>query len=130
MIEVNDPVAIAAFVARKRAQWERISSRMHGLQMIQSGERGTQFMLVISETGRYEGVVFGQMGHVVVERTTAGKSVGRRFMPSNRKPEHLRDIDLTDAEINAVLAAWAAGRSALTVPAVTHVYDGSGQIKR
>lgn len=129
MLETNDPETIQSFVDRKLAQWAAVSASMPGLQLIRSGERGTQVMLVLSQDDRYEGVVIGQLPHVVVERTTAGKNVGRRFAPNEKKPFDKRLIDLTDSDIAAVLGAWRAGRSALTVSCVTHVYDGKGQMR-
>ena len=129
MLEEIDRGAIEAFVARKLAQCHAVANRTPGLQIIASCERRSQIMLVISTEDRYEGVVVGQLPHVVIERETAGRSVGRRLAPDHKKPFDKRRIDLSDADVEAIIAAWIAGRSALTVPAVTHVYDGSGKIR-
>lgn len=129
MLEEIDRGAIEAFVARKLAQCRAVANRTPGLQIIVSGERRSQIMLVISTDDRYEGVVVGQLPHVVVERTTGGKNVGRRFAPEHKKPFEARAVDLTDEQVDAIVAAWVSGRSALTVPAVTHVYDKHGKIR-
>lgn len=129
MLEEIDREKIAAFVARKIDQCERVQSRTPGIQIIVSGEMRSQIMLVTSTDAMYEGVVVGQLPHVVVERTTGGKNVGRRFAPEHKKPFEARAIDLTDEQVDAIVAAWVSGRSALTVPAVTHVYDKHGKIR-
>ncbi len=129
MLEEIDSNIIAGFIARKQAQFDAIAGAMPGLQLIRSGERGSQIMLVISTESMYEGVVIGQLPHVVVERATAGKSIGRRFAPDHKKPLDRRAIDLNDAEVAAIIAAWSVGKSAITVPTVTHIYDRAGKLR-
>lgn len=127
MLEESNRSAVMAFIARKHDQWDRISASMPGLQLIQSGELGSQIMMVCSVEGFYEGVVIGQLPHIHIEVAGSPKNPVRRPAPNERKPVEKRGIDLDDAEIDAVLACWKAKRSALGV--VPQIYDGNGKLK-
>jgi hypothetical protein len=128
MLIDGDPDKIAQFRARKIAQWDRVSGRMAGLQLIISGDRSTQFMLVHSTSERYEGIVFGQMPHKASEAVGSRKNPVIRPIPDHRKPFDMRLIDLSDKEIDAVIDRWREGRSAAGLSFVTHVYDQGGKI--
>ena len=118
---------VPAFKARKLAQWQRLSGVMPGLQLVQSGEMGTQFMLTISTDDIYESLIFGQLPHVMMETTGAGRNIKRRPMPEARKPLDRRAIDLTDGELDQIIAAWREKQSALDLPFVLSVWDRAGQ---
>lgn len=126
MLIEKDADNISAFKARKTAQWERVAGSMPGLQFVSSGERGTQFMIVRSTDDFYEGVVIGQLPHVVMETYGPPANPRRRAMPNDKKPLDKRDIDLTDDQIDKVLACWRNEQSALGLPFVQAVYDLSG----
>jgi hypothetical protein len=131
----------------KQAQWERIASSsegggpaMPGLQLVRSGEKRSTFMLVCSaipgpdadgdgEPGFYEGIVYGRLPQVVneVKRGHAGQRISVP-VPEHRKPLTKRGVDLKDQEIDAVLACWKAGRSALDLPFVEAVWGRDGQM--
>lgn len=129
MLIEKDADNIAAFKARKTAQWERVAGTMPGLQFVSSGERGTQFMIVRSTDDFYEGVVIGQLPHVVMETYGPPSSPRRRAMPNDKKPLDRRDVDLTDEQIDKVLARWRDGQSAVGLPFVQAIYDISGLAK-
>lgn len=126
MLIEKDPDKIEAFKADKRAQWERIAGTMPGLQFVVSGERGTQFMIVCSTPEFYEGVVIGQLPQVMMETIGTPASFRRRAMPNDKKPLDKRSVDLTDEQIDKVLARWKAKTSALDLPFVQAVYGISG----
>lgn len=112
MLTETDPDAIAAFRARKRAQWDRIAGTLPGLGMVQAGEQRTQFALVYAGHGREEQVIYGQLPHTVIEHQGTGPFRRRAAVPDARKPIEKRAIDLSDDEIDAVLAAWRNGAAA------------------
>ena len=126
MLIEKDEDAVAAFKARKIAQWQRVAGSMPGLQLVVSGERGTQFMIVRSTDDFYEGVVVGQLPHVVMETYGPPSSPRRRAMPNEKKPLDRRDVDLTDEQIDKVIARWRDGQSAVGLPFVQAIYDISG----
>jgi len=77
--------------------------------MIQSGERGTQFVI----TGpNGERVVYGQWPRVVLKTIGAGPNRQTVAVPNDRKPVHSRGIDLSDADLDVLLATWRANGSA------------------
>jgi hypothetical protein len=123
--------------ARKDAQWDRIAGTMPGLQLVTTREGGNQYMLVChrpadEERGVpefYEGVVIGQLPLVVIERTRLpGGRTGRKAMAEHKKPIHKRGIDLSDEEIDQVLACWRVGRSALSLPFIAQVQGRDGKM--
>lgn len=122
---------IPEWVARKQAQWERVQSDLPGLQFIRSGERGTECLLTYSphDGSFYESVIVGQLPHVALE--PYGSKLNPRFrdMANDKKPLEKREIDLDDDEIDRVIRAWKAGRSALTLRFVPLVYGVDGKIK-
>ena len=115
--------SLSAFKARKAAQWNRIAGSIPGLQLVISGEQATQFMLVCSQESFYEGVIIGQLPHVVMER--AGHS--HRPVPEARKPLERRDIDLSDEHIDQISAHWRDQRSALSLAFVAAVFGANGR---
>lgn len=126
MLIEKDTSKIAEFKARKVAQWERVAGVMPGLQFVASGERGTQFMIVRSTDSFYEGVVIGQLPHVVMETFGSPANPRRRAMPDAKKPLGKRAVDLTDDEIDQVLARWRVGQSAWNLPFVLAVFGLDG----
>lgn len=126
MLIEKDAEKIAEFKDRKSRQLARIAGTSPGLQIVVSGERGTQFMVVCSTDTFYEGVVIGQLPHVVMETYGPPANPRRRAMPNDKKPLDKREIDLTDDQIDKVLACWRNEQSALGLPFVQAVYDLSG----
>ena len=121
-LETTSSQEIAAFIAKKKSQWERLIAPA-GAQMIQSGERGTQFMMASTVAVTFEGVVYGQMPQIV--RIAIGSRFNPVIRPATEKPFEKSSIDLNDDQILAVLDAWKAGTSALGLPGVPAVYrDG------
>lgn len=84
-------------------------------------------MLVYSAGDVYEGVVFGQMPHRVTKLSGSPRNPVRRDAPNDAKPFDMRAIDWSDADLDAVIAAWQAGRSALTLEFVPRVYRRDGR---
>lgn len=111
MLEDITDAEIAEFIERKQRQWQRLNAPT-GTHMIQSGERGTQFVIA-NNSG--EAVIFGQLPHEVFEHVGSPRNSVRRPVPENRKPLNARAIDLTDEQLEAIIQAWVAGRSAVSV---------------
>jgi len=126
---------ISAFKAKKQAQWERVAPvvvtdegkpKLVGmpLQLVTFGDRGSKFMLTYSAPHFYESIIFGQLPEVVLEAGPRGMLVA---IPESQKPLESRGIDLSDGELDAVLAAWVQRRSALTLPFITTVWGSDGK---
>lgn len=126
MLEEKALAGIDEFKARKQAQWKKVADKLPGLQLAQSGERGSQFMLICSTDHFYEGVILGQLPHVVMENYGPPVRPRRRAVPDERKPIERRSIDLTDAQIDQILSLWRSGTSALSLPFVAAVFDMNG----
>jgi hypothetical protein len=111
------------------AQWERISPAMPGLQLITSGEQGTQFMLVCSlhDGSFYEGVIIGQLPHVVMEETGPPHRRRTQPAPDDRKPLERRSIDLDDEQLDQILALWRERKTALSLAFVEAVWGSDGK---
>lgn len=110
MLEIDSPAEIEAFKARKLAQWQRVAGA--GLQMVQSGERGTQFVIVGPDGER---VIYGQLAHAVAKWVGTGPHRKLEPVSNDRKPLERRSIDLDDTALDAVIAAWTAGRTAASL---------------
>jgi hypothetical protein len=119
--------------ARKLAQWERIKDTVHGLQLARSGEAGTEFVLTCSthDGAFYESTVFGALPQVVLEPYGSARNPRYRDVPEARKPIDKRAIDLTDDQIDQVLALWEKKQSAFSLDFVTSVWgpDGKRHVK-
>ncbi len=123
-LENADPVAVSAFKADKHRQAATIMAPA-GAQIIQAGEQGTQFTMATEINGVHEGVIFGQWPHLVMKTGGSPRNPVRRPALDAEKPVERRSIDMTDDQIRGVLAAWAAGQSAIGLPGVVAVYrDG------
>lgn len=140
MLSPETQALIPAWNARKQAQWERIASAMPGLQLVTSGEKGSTYMLVCSQTrgpdldhdgapGFYEGVVIGRLPQLVYEfkRGRAGQQI-KVEVPEHEKPIQKRAVDLSDDELDQVIAGWKAGKSALELPFVLAVWGRDGKM--
>ena len=105
---------------KKQSQWERIKGALHGLQLVTSGEQGTQFALVCSphDESFYESVVFGQLPQIVLVAYGSRLNPRYRNAKEEEKPLEKRAIDLSDDQIDAILAKWANAESALSLPFV------------
>lgn len=115
--------------AKKHAQWEAVMDAMPGLQLATSGLAGTQYMLTCSahDGSFYESIVFGQLPTIVLEEY--GSKFNRRYRDTaeDQKPIDARAIDLSDEQIAAVLAHWAAGKTAAGLPFVAYVVGADGK---
>lgn len=127
MLTEKDPDKIAEFKERKAAQWSRISDEMTGLQCVSSGAHGTQIMVVLSSETHYEGVVIGQLSHVVMETVGSPMNPRKRHIPDDRKPLDKREIDLSDDQLDQVVARWKAGQSARSLPFISAVFGRDGR---
>jgi hypothetical protein len=140
---------LAVWNRTKEAQYKRISQAMPGLQLVRTGMfvrtgmmRGkhySTFMLVCSQTlgpdldhdgapGFYEGVIIGRSEHAVPDHK---RGLARQPitvpLPEAKKPLNKRAVDLSDAQIDQIIAGWREGRSALDLPFVLAVYGQDGQ---
>jgi hypothetical protein len=120
---------VPAFKAKKQAQWERVKDSLHGLQLAVSGEVGTHFVLTCSphDDSFYESIVFGQLPSVVLEMYGSPLNPMYRDIEEAKKPFEAGRIDLTDDQVDAVITAWRAGQSALSLPFIAAVYGIDGQ---
>lgn len=130
MLEPATIPTLPDWKARKDTQWNRISGTMSGLQLIRSRQSRTQYMLVCSTDAFYEGVVIGQLPEQVIKVYGSALNPRQRWATEDEKPPEKRGIDLSDGEIDQVLARWAKGATAATLPFVGAVWDRSGKMKR
>lgn len=107
--------------ARKAAQWERIATVLPGLQLVRYGEQQSAHMLVYSTDDLYEGVIYGRLPKQRVKPPRGPRPAETVIV------EKL--IDLTDEQIDAVLARWQAKRSALDLEFIEAVWDRDGRRK-
>lgn len=123
-LENADSAKISVFKTDKHRQAAKVIAPA-GAQIIQSGEQGTQFTMAMEIDGVHEGVIFGQWPHLVMKTGGSPRNPVRRPALDAEKPVERRSIDMTDDQIRGVLAAWAAGQSAIGLPGVVAVYrDG------
>lgn len=123
-LEGADSVKLSVFKADKHRQAATLVAPA-GAQIIQAGEQATQFTMATEIDGVHEGVVFGQWPHLVMRTGGSPRNPVRRPALDAEKPVEKRAIDMTDDQIRGVLAAWAAGQSAVGLPGVVAVYrDG------
>lgn len=136
---LSDEVAaeIEDWSARKFAQWERVAKTVDPaaagahLQLARHGQEKSTFMLVFSSDDFYEAVVFGQLPQVHKVPKNPKRPVTRqsdwREAAEHEKPRAKRRIDLSDGEIDQVLAKWRGGVTALGLPFVTSVWRRDGE---
>lgn len=128
MLEPDALTEVATFVARKQGQWARIANAVAtGVQLVQSGEKGTQFMMTVHDGDFYEGIVYGQLPHIVRKQVGPKHSPTYVNVPNAQKPYEAQRIDLTDAQLDAIVQRWATGTSAIDLPFVTRVWTSSGE---
>jgi len=120
---------IPDFKARKLAQWERVKDKVHGLQLAQSGEAGTEFMLTCSthDGTFYESIVFGALPQIVLEPYGSPRNPRYRDVPEAKKPLDKRGVDLSDAQLDTILALWEKGQSAFALDFVASVWGPGGK---
>ena len=130
---------IPAFVERKLAQWDRIKPTVedgklsgHPLELVRTGESKTQFMLTYNSEGFYESVIVGQLPQVHKVPVSKYKPGLFRDAKPEELPRFKQRIDLSDAEIDSVIALWAKGQSALPLAFVPSVWcrDGNEYLKK
>jgi hypothetical protein len=129
MLIEEDAATIAAFKAAKREQGTRALHELGGGSLICAGQSGTQIMLRFERDGFAEGVVIGQMAQVHLVASGSRVNPILRDAPNDKKPIEKRAVDLTDAQVDAVIGRWLDGRSAADLPFITHVYDASGKLQ-
>jgi hypothetical protein len=122
MLDADTRAKIPAWVARKDAQWQRVSEFLPGLQLIRARGK-TQYTLICSLPGFYESIVFGQLPEVHHVATGSKLNPRRRPATEAEKPFEKKAIDLTDDQIDEVLARWHDGKTALTLPFVDRVWS-------
>jgi len=130
MLSPETQAAIPAFLAKKRAQWERVKDAIHGLQFAQSGEGGgPQFVLACSthDGAFYESLVIGQLPQVVLEPYGSPRNPRYRPAPESRKPLDKRAVDLSDDQIDQILALWDKAQSAFSLDFVASVWGPDGK---
>jgi hypothetical protein len=115
---------IPAFTAKKAAQWERVKDALPGLQLAITGEGGNQAMLTYSphDESFYESIIFGQLPHLWLEEYGSSLNPMYRDADDTKKPFSHQRADMTDAQIDAVIALWRTKQSALSLDFVPYVY--------
>ncbi len=126
MLEADAKAQIAVWRSRKKAQWDRISTAMSGLQMVEYGEEATTFMLTYSTDAFYESVIMGRLPQVHIERYGPRTAPKHRKVMEAKKPAEKQGIDLTDEQLDDVLSRWARKRSALELSFINHVWGRDG----
>jgi hypothetical protein len=135
---------VPLWIAKKLAQWERfrpvvetgqggvpIVRGLDGLQLSRHGEDKTLFTLTYAAEGFYESVTMGQLP----QRHRVPKSRHRetrseadwRDATEEETPLFKRRIDLSDAQIEEVLACWTHGKTALDLPFIGSVWRRDGK---
>lgn len=129
MFSVETTALIPAFKARKLAQWERVKDTLAGLQLAQAGEGGCEFMLTCSpHDGQfYESVVFGALPQIVLEPYGSPARPKYRDAPEAKKPIDKRGVDLSDDQIDTILALWGKGQSSFALDFVASVWGPGGK---
>jgi hypothetical protein len=139
---------IPAWNARKLAQWANVAPTVehgtnpdgstkaivHGLEhlsLIRSGEGQTCFMLNWgTDDGFYESVIIGQLPQIHKvpknpKKPAVLESDWRPAAPAEIPRAKLR-IDLTDDQIDSVIAAWSRNKTALDLAFVPSVWRRDG----
>ena len=133
MFSPETAALIPAHKAKKTAQWERAKDRIPGLQLAQSGEAGTEFVITCSthDGAFYESIVFGALPQIVLRASGPRRNPTYRDVPDAEKPLDKRAVDLSDAQIDQVLALWEKKQSAFSLDFVTSVWgpDGKRHVK-
>lgn len=133
MHEPETVAFIPAWNAKKLAQWARaLASGVTGLQLVRHGQGQSHFMLVRSTDDFYEGIVLGQLPQrqMIFGKDDNGEPA-LKPVPEKKKSPQRRSIDLSDGELDQVLARWARDESAFDLPFITavHLRDGNEQRK-
>lgn len=133
MFAPDTQAKIPEHVVRKLAQWEKIKDKIPCLQMARSGEAGTEFTLICSahDGSFYESIMFGALPQIVLEAVGPTRAPRYRPVPENKKPIDKRAVDLSDDEIDQVLALWEKKQSAFSLDFVGSVWgpDGKRHVK-
>jgi hypothetical protein len=114
------------FKALKKAQWNKFSTKIKGLQLIRT-HADTSWMLVCSRDAFYEGVLIGQLERQLGEMKGPARARVRKEVPNAKKPVNLRGVDLTDAQISKIIKKWKAGESAASLKFVSCVWGRDGE---
>lgn len=110
---------IPLWKARKAAQWERIAGNLPGLQLVRYGEMGSSCMLTYSVEGFYESILIGRLPQQI-KRPARGPRPAETVITETL-------IDLTDDQIDVVLACWQQKRSAAGLPFIEAVWGRDGK---
>lgn len=131
MFTPETDAAIPAWKEAKDAQWATVQAAMPGLQLMVSGQKGTQYTIVCSphDGSFYEAVVIGQLPQIVLEQYGSRLNPRMRDMADAKKPYDKKPIDLTDNQVAQIIATWKEGRSALTLPFVEAVSGADGKLR-
>ena len=130
MFSPETSAKIPAHKAKKLAQWERVKDRVHGLQLAQSGEAGTEFTITCSthDGAFYESLVFGALPQIVLRPSGPRRNPIFRDAPEDQKPLDKRPVDLTDAQIDQILSLWDKRQSAFALDFVLRVWGPDGKL--
>ena len=129
MFSDDTKAKIPAHRTKKLAQWERVKDTVPGLQMAQAGEAGTEFTLTCSahDGSFYESIVFGALPQIVLRATGPRKFPVYKDVPEAEKPLDKRGVDLSDDQIDAILALWEKKQSAFSLDFVASVWGPDGK---
>lgn len=119
MLTPDAKAQLPLWKARKATQWERIAGMLPGLQLVKYGEAGSSYMLTYSVENFYESILIGRLPQQV-RRPARGPRPAETVITETL-------IDLTDDEIDAVLARWQTKRSVVDLPFVETVWGRDGQ---
>ncbi len=124
-LETTNPVVVHAFIRSKTDQYERVCQPHLGgkVQLVRSGEAGTQFAMGVQLGKVYETVIFAQLPSVLMKVTGSPKNPVRRPASNDEKPPEKQEIELNDEKMLEILAAWADGKSATTVRGLVGVFQ-------
>ncbi len=131
-LETTNPAVVHAFINAKTDQFNRVCQPALGgrVQMIRSGEAGTQMSMGFQLGKNYETVVFAQLPSVYMKVTGSPNNPVRRPAKNGEKPPEKQEIELTDEQMTQILAAWADGKSATTVAGVTSVFRNGKPVRK
>jgi hypothetical protein len=134
MLKPEVQALVPTWNERKLAQWARIEPQvLNGniigmpLDLVRSGFGKSTFMLTCNTGDFYESVIFGRLPEV--HRVPVSKNRPNEFREAKESetPRHKLGIDLSDADIDAVLSLWRMKQTALVLACVPSVWRGDGK---
>lgn len=130
---------VFSYNAKKQAQWDRMIDAGHvnpaigiHLHLAREGIGLTKWMMTWSSDPFYEGIMFGQLPESyriatgIVRLVKGERQMEFREATEAEKPLYYRGLDLTNDQIDAVLALWKQNQSALGLRFVDCVLKADG----